>query len=67
MIVNIFNFYFARLVWLAGLSKLERTKVAFDNLECSKVRDTGVPRWSSDIAVETELLEENRTPPNDIS
>ena len=32
--------------------KLERAKLAFDNLESSKVRGTGVLRRSSAIAVE---------------
>ena len=53
MLVNIFNFCFVQSVCLAGLSKLGRAKLAYDNLECHEVRGTGVLRRSNSTAVNT--------------
>ena len=58
--VKRFNFYFVRSVGISEKPKLERAKLAFDNLECSKVRGTGVLRRSSTIAVETRYLDNLR-------
>lgn len=60
-------FLFYPVGWLAAKSKLGKTKVAFDNLECSKVRGTCVLRWSSTQAVEIGIFDGLNKPLQDIS
>ena len=52
--VKRFIFYFVRSVDISEKIKLEKTKVAYDNLESPEVCSTPVAQRSSAIAVEIE-------------
>ena len=51
--VKLFIFYFVQSVDISEKTKLEKTKVAYDNLESPEVCSTPVAQRSSTVAVET--------------